>query len=90
MFLELPGSDKVLVIKNPLVSGGDAKEVIEEGLIPGSGRSLKVGSGNPLQYSVPGKFHGQRSVVSYSPWGHKEPYMTEQLSTHTFCAYAIL
>ena len=63
MFLELPGSDKVLMIKNPLVSGGDAKEVIEEGLIPGSGRSPRVGSGNPLQYSVPGKFHGQRSVT---------------------------
>ena len=51
MFLELPGSDKVLVIKNPLVSGGDAKEVIEEGLIPGSGRSLKVGNSTSLQYS---------------------------------------
>jgi len=20
---------------------------------------------------LPGKFHGQRSLVSYSPWGHK-------------------
>ena len=24
-----------------------------------------------------GKFHGQRSLVGYSPWGHKEPDMTE-------------
>ena len=90
MFLELPRSDKAQVIRNPPVNGGHAKEIIEEGLIPGSGRAPRVGSGNPLQYSVPGKFHGQRSVVSYSPWGHKEPYMTEQWSTHTFCAYAIL
>ena len=27
---------------------------------------------------LPGKFHGQRSLVGYSPWGRKEPYMTEQ------------
>ena len=29
-----------------------------------------------------GEFHGQRSLVGYSLWGHKEPDMTEQL-THT-------
>ena len=40
LFLGLPWSDKALVIKNPSVNGGDAKELIEEGLIPGSGRSL--------------------------------------------------
>ena len=27
----------------------------------------------------PGKFHGQRSLVGYSPWGPKESDMTEQL-----------
>ena len=73
------------MIKNPPVNGRDAKELIEEGLIPWSGRSPNVGSGNPLQYSVPGKFHGQRSVACYSPWGHKKPDMTEQLSTHILC-----
>ena len=26
---------------------------------------------------LPGESHGQRSLVSYSPWGHKEPDMTE-------------
>ena len=25
--------------------------------------------------------HGQRSLAGYSPWGHKEPDTTEQLST---------
>ena len=33
---------------------------------------------------LPGKFHGQRSLVSYSPWGHKESdtaLCVEQLST---------
>ena len=28
---------------------------------------------------LPGKSHGQRSLVGYSPWGHKESDMTEQL-----------
>ena len=28
------------------------------------------------------KPHGQRSLVGYSPWGHKESDMTEQLSRH--------
>ena len=26
---------------------------------------------------LPGKFHGQRSLVVYSPWGHKELDTTE-------------
>ena len=25
---------------------------------------------------LPGKFHGQRSLADYSPWGHKDSYMT--------------
>ena len=28
---------------------------------------------------LPGKFHGWRSLVGYSPWDHKESDMTEQL-----------
>ena len=27
---------------------------------------------------LPGKFHGQRSLEGYSPWGHKESDRTEQ------------
>jgi len=27
------------------------------------------------------EFHGQRRLVGYSPWGHKESDMTERLST---------
>jgi len=29
---------------------------------------------------LPGEFHGQRSLVGYSPWGHKESDTTEQLA----------
>ena len=28
---------------------------------------------------LPKKFHGWRSLVGYSPWGHKESDMTERL-----------
>ena len=30
---------------------------------------------------LPGKFHGQRSLVGYSPWGRKELGMTEHTYT---------
>ena len=28
---------------------------------------------------LPGEFHGQNSLVGYSPWSHKDLDMTEQL-----------
>ena len=34
------------------------------------------GNGNLLQYFLPGKFHRQRSLAGYSPWGHKDLDMT--------------
>ena len=34
----------------------------------------------PIPVFLPGEFHGQRSLVSYNPWGHKESYMAEQLT----------
>ena len=41
----------------------------------------------PVPVFLPGKFHGQRSLEDYSPWGHKKLDMTERLSvcahTHT-------
>ena len=35
----------------------------------------------PTPVFLPGEFHGQRSLVGYSPWGYKEVDTTEQLST---------
>ena len=49
-------------------------------LIPGWGRSPREGNGYPLQYFLLGKSHGQRSLVGYSLWGHKESDTTEQLT----------
>ena len=30
----------------------------------------------PIPVFLPRKFHGQRSLAGYSPWGHKELDMT--------------
>ena len=32
---------------------------------------------------LPEKSHGQRNLMGYSPWGHKELDRTERLSTST-------
>ena len=48
------------------------------GSIPGSPGG---GHGSPLQYSCLENPHGQRSLVSYSPWGRNELDTTERLST---------
>ena len=34
---------------------------------------------HPTPVLLPGKFHGWRSLLGYSPWGHKESDMTERL-----------
>ena len=33
----------------------------------------------PTSIVLPGESHGQRSLVGYSPWGHKESDMTQRL-----------
>ena len=46
--------------------GGDARD---RGSVPGVGRSLGEGNGNPTPVLLPRKAYGQRSLVGYSPWG---------------------
>ena len=53
------------------------------GSIPRSGRSPRKGKWQPTSVFLPGKSHGQRSLVGYSPGGSKESDMTERLSIHT-------
>ena len=53
------------MVNNPPANAGDM------GLIPGLGRSPGEGNGNPFQCSCPGKAHGQRNLVGYSPRGCK-------------------
>ena len=47
------------------------------GSIPGSGRFPGEGNSTSLEYFLPGEFHGQRSLVGYSPWDHKESDTSE-------------
>ena len=37
----------------------------------------------PIPAFLSGKFHGQRNLVGYSPWGHKESDTPKQLSNST-------
>ena len=55
------------------------------GSIPGLGRSLAGGHGNPLQYSCLENPHEQRSLVGYSPWGCKELDTTKHSTTVKRC-----
>ena len=58
-----------LVVTNlPVIARG----VRNAGSIPGSGRSLGGGHGNPLQYSCPENPYGQRNLAGCSPWGRTE------------------
>ena len=41
------------------------------GLIPGSGRFPQRKKRQPTPVFLPGKSHGQRNLVGYSPWGCK-------------------
>ena len=56
--------------------GSDGKETAcnagDMGSIPGSERSPWRGHGTPTPVLLPGEFHEQSSLVSYSPWGCKE------------------
>ena len=56
------------------------------GPIPGSGRFPWRREWQPTPVFLPGKSHGQRSLVGHSLWGHRESDMTEysmHVYTHT-------
>ena len=65
------------MVKNLPANSGDTRNA---GSICGLGRSPREEYVNPLQYSLPGKSHGQRSLEGHGPWGLKESDTTEQLS----------
>ena len=58
---------------------GDTRD---SGSIPGSGRFPWSRKWELTPVFLPGKFHGQRSIVGYSSWGHKESDTTEREHTH--------
>ena len=67
------------MVKNLPANAGDVRKT---GSIPGRGRSPgeDLLEWLPTPIFLPGKSHGQRSLVGYSPWGHKELDTTEQLT----------
>ena len=66
------------VVKNLLASAGDARDM---GSLLGSGRSLGVGNGNPLQYSCQENSMDRGAwQAGYSPWGCKEHELTKTLN----------
>ena len=67
-------------VKNSPANAEDTEDV---GSIAGSGRSPGGGKWQPTPAFLLEKFHEKRSLVGYSPKGHQESDMTEQLSTHT-------
>ena len=68
----LPGGAVVKIL--PANAGGSR----DAASIPGLERFSGVGRGNQFHR----KFHGQRSLVGYSPQGRKELDMAEHTHTH--------
>ena len=58
------------------------EEVPPTSIFSSLGWLVGEGNGSPLQYSSPGKSHGWRSLVGYSPWGCEESDVTERLHFH--------
>ena len=66
------------MVKNPPANAEDVSS------ISGLERSPGGGNGNPLPVFLPEKSHGQRSLVGYSPWDHKESDTTEHTRIHEY------
>ena len=66
-------SQVMLVVKNLPANLGDIRDV---GSVLGLGRFSGRRAWQPTAGFLPGESHGQRNLVSYCPWGHKESDMT--------------
>ena len=75
-----------LVFITQLPGGSDGKASAlnagDLGSIPWVGKIAWRREWLPTPVFLPGEFHGQRSLVGYSPWGHRQWDTTVQL-THT-------
>ena len=72
----------VYTFSRGLTGGSDGKVSADNagdlGSIPGSGRFPWRRKWQPTPVLLPEKPHGWRSLVGYSPWGHKESDTTER------------
>ena len=69
-------------VKNVSANARDTRDTV--GPIAGLGTSPWSRKWQPTPVLLPGKFHGWRSLVGYSPWCRKELDTTEQLHFHFF------
>ena len=67
-------SQVVLVVKNPPAKAGDVKR---HRFDPWVGKIPWRRAWQPTAVFLTGESHGQRSLVGYSPWGHKKLDITE-------------
>ena len=78
------------LVKNPPAMQQTTCKAGDPNLILRSERPHGEANGNAAPIFLPGKSHGQRSLMGYSPWGRKKLDMTVRLSTHTHTKYNIL
>ena len=71
-------------VNNLFASVDDVRDL---SFIPGSGRSPGEGNGYAPEYSCLENPQGQRSLVGYSPQGHRESDMTERGECSLFCLW---
>jgi len=66
----------------------------DPGSIPGLGRSPWRRKWQPTPVFLPGKFHGQRSLVGYKPWGcrvrHGLSHFTSFYFLKILCIYGCM
>ena len=67
------GFPGALVVKNPCPCRGHKRH----GFDPLVGKTPWRRAWQPTPVFLLGKFHGQRNLAGYSPWGHKESDTTE-------------
>ena len=80
------------MVKNPPSNAGNTRDTFDPWVqkIPWR-RKWK-----PIPVLLPGKFRGQRSLVGYSKWGHKESDTTEHILAtelirlYQFCSSTVL
>ena len=70
--------------KESACSAGDARG---SGSIPGSERFSWRRKWQLTPGFLPGESHGQRSLVGYGPWGHKESDMTGHIPQNNLKIY---
>ena len=78
------GFSSIACFPGGLDGKASACSAVAPGSVPGLGRSPGEGTWQPTPVLLPGKFHGWRSLVGYSPWDWKSQ---TRLSNFTFFSH---